>query len=127
MPKSYLALAVTFVIACVVIYFAFVRPSEGAERTAAGEIRSKVTRSGGTYTQYQPGIDRGFRTPTQIPVAEADVFEIALDGSNEIVRYAVNTTSGAQFSVGQRVRVKLIERGLPLVWKRIYVVDMAPE
>jgi len=54
------------------------------------------------------------------------VFEILLNRQDEPVTYSLNTTASERFSIGQRVRVKYIERSLGPFWRRIYVLDMEP-
>lgn len=124
MTKVYLFTAAIFGVVGIIIWFVFLRPAN--EQTDLGTIRTKTFRSAGTYTQYQPGAERGFRTPTEIPIAEVYVFVILLNRQDEPVTYSLNTTASERFSVGQRVRVKYIERSLGPFWRRIYVLDMEP-
>lgn len=126
MVKLYTVLALVFSLAGIVIWLAFVRPVE--QQTGLGTIRSKAFRPAGTYVQQQPGITRGFRTPTDIPIAESDVLEIVLDGREaQAVPYALNTVASRSLSVGQRVRVTYIERSFGPFWRRIYVLDVVPD
>ncbi len=96
----------------------------GEPRRVVGTIKDTFQRSGSTYTQYPVGSDRSFRTPTNIPIAESVIFEIAIDGREEPLRYSTNTVDARKFSVGQQVTVEYIERGIPLIWKRVYVTNM---
>jgi hypothetical protein len=106
------------------LWFAFVRrvPQESALAT----IRSKTFREAGTYTQQQVGAQRGFRTPTSIPIAESYVFELRLEGEADPVLASFNTVKSRQFEVNQRVRVDFVRRGFPPFWQRVAVVDMFP-
>jgi len=119
-----LAIGTVFAATALLVWIVFLRPA--AASTAIGTIRSKTYRPPGTYTQYQPGVSRGFRTPTEIPIAESYVFEIAIDGRPDLLRYSLNTTASERFAVGQRVRVTCEERTLLPFWRRTFVVDMTP-
>ncbi|MFO1434509.1 MAG: hypothetical protein U1F76_31250 [Candidatus Competibacteraceae bacterium] len=108
MTQFYLLTAAIFGIAGIVIGFVFLRPVN--EQIGFGVIRTKTFRPAGTYTQHHPGAERSFRTPTQIPIAAAYVFEIVLDERHEPVTYSLNTTASERFSVGQRVRLRVVFR-----------------
>ena len=96
----------------------------GEPRRAVGSIKDKSQVSASTYTQHPVGTDRGFRTPTNIPIAESVVFEIVIEGREEPVRYSTNTVDARQFTVGQNVTIEYVERGIPLIWKRVIVTNM---
>ena len=49
------------------------------------------------------------------------MFEIQVDGRAGEARAALNTIESRVFNVGQRVRIEYVERGLPPIWKRVYV------
>lgn len=124
MVKFYLVVAVVFGLAGGVIWLAFLRPV--AEQTRLGTILAKRFSPADSYSQQQPGISRGMRTATEIPITERDVLEIAIDGRDGSASYALNTVASRHFSVGQRVHVKYVERGLGRFWRRIYVLDLGP-
>jgi len=119
-----LGVSATFAIAAVVIAVVFLRPAE--EKTAVGTIAAISDRAASTYVQQKPGAQRGFRTPTEIPIAAATVLTIQIDGLTDPVTYPVNTLAGREFQVGQRVTVKYQERGLKHLWHKIYVLDATP-
>ena len=119
-----LAISTVFAATALLLWLVFLRPASAS--TAIGTIRSKTYRPAGTYTQFQPGVDRGFRTPTEIPIAESYVFEIAIDGRSDPLRYSLNTTASERFSVGQRVWVEYEERSLLPFWRRVFVLEMRP-
>ena len=122
MTKFYSLTAAIFSIAGIIIWFVFLRPAN--EKIDLGTIRAKTFSPAGTYTHYQSGNERGFRTPTKVPISEAYVFEILLNSQDTPVNYSLNIIASEQFSIGQRVRVKYIERSLGPFWRRIYVLDM---
>jgi hypothetical protein len=121
-PKLLGALALALVAA--LLWFAFLRRTP--EETATGVITHKVYKPAGTYTQQPVGTDRGFRVPTNIPIAEGYLFGVRLDDGGDPVGVALNEVSSRQYEVGQRVRLRLTHRGLPPLWQRAVVLDMTP-
>jgi hypothetical protein len=120
-PQSFAALTVSL-LAMAFILFALARP--GQSRSATGTIVSKTLKKGGVYMQTPSGVDRGFRTPTPIPIADAFVFEIRVDGEREVVRGSLNTIAGRTFEPGQRVVVEYERRGLPFFGRRLLFTEM---
>jgi hypothetical protein len=107
-----------------ILWVAFIR--RAPEQTASATVVSKTFQDASTYSQQPVGADRGFRTPTSISIAESYVFELRLDGDDDLVRASFNTVKSRQFEVGQRVRVQLVRRGIPPFWQRLMVVEMTP-
>ena len=120
--KFLLAIAMLFALAGAIIWFVFLRPIP--VQAAFGRITGKTFKPAGTYWQYPAGMDRGFRTATPIPIAEAVVFELAIDGFQGAVFYSLNTVASKEFDVGQKIRIQYRERVIPFSGKRIYVLDM---
>lgn len=114
--------SIFFVLAAIVIFLVFLRPA--VETTASGTILSLSSKAADTYVQHQSGGSRGFRTPTEIAIAEATILEIKLDDRADPIRYSVNTLAGEEFEVGQRVSVNTQERGFKPIWHRVYVMDV---
>ena len=54
------------------------------------------------------------------------MFSIRLDDRPVEAIFSLNTTAAESFETGQRVSIDFEERGIPLVWKRVYVVEMKP-
>ena len=104
------------------IWAVFLRPIP--VRTASGVIVKKTFKPADTYWEYPVGLDRGFRTANPIPIAEAEVMELTLDGFEGPAYYALNTVASKAFEVGQRVKVQYKERTIPFAWKRLYILDM---
>jgi len=100
----------------------FLRPVE--TKTSTGAITGKLFQPGTTYTQSHASGDRGFQSSTSIPIAESYLFYIRIDGIAAPGRISLNTIASKNFQVGQRVRVEYEERGIPLIWKRLYVNAM---
>jgi hypothetical protein len=67
------------------------------------------------------------RTATEIPIAEAYVFEIAADGLQSPMFFSLNVVASREFEVGQRVQIVYRRRGLPLIWSRIGAEKMVAE
>jgi hypothetical protein len=116
--------AILFTAAAAAIWFVFLRPIP--VQSAIGLITRKTLKPADTYWQYPAGLDRGFRTATPIPLAEADVFELAMDGFEGPVFFSLNTVASKAFQTGQRVQIHYRERAIPFVGKRVYVLDMSP-
>lgn len=70
MVNFYLIVAVVFGLAGGVVWLTFLRPV--AEQTRLGTILARRFSPAESYSQQQPGISRGMRTATEIPIAEHD-------------------------------------------------------
>ncbi|TFG37659.1 MAG: hypothetical protein E4H46_01335 [Desulfobacterales bacterium] len=117
--------AISFAIVAVGIWFVFLRPVP--LQKATGTITHKIFKPAGEHWQYPVGLNRDFLLPTKIPIAESYIFGIQIDGSGQAaVGYALNTVASKEFEVGNRVQIEYQERGIPLLWKRLYVLDMRP-
>lgn len=123
--KFLLVVAIFFALVAVAIWAVFLRPAP--VRAAIGMITKKTFKPAGTYWQYPAGVDRGFRTATPIPIAEAYVFELTVEGFDGPIFFSLNTVAGKAFGVGQRVRIRYKERVIPFLSKRVYVLDMSAE
>ncbi len=117
-----LIIAVFFAIVLIAIWAVFLRPVP--VQKAAGTIKYKIFKPAGEYVQYPVGVNRGFMLPNKIPIAESNIFGIQVDGSGEVVGYALNTVASKKFEVGNRVQIEYQGRKLPFVWRRLYVLDM---
>jgi hypothetical protein len=116
-------LAVVFAAAAAVISVIFLMPVPVL--TASGTILDKTFKPAGTYWQYPAGLNRGFQTATSIPVGEANVFRLAVDGFDAPVFFSLNTIAGSAFEVGQKVQINYKERVIPLVFRRVYILEMS--
>jgi hypothetical protein len=106
------------------MWVGFVRAAP--RQTALGTITAKVHKPEGTYQQAPSGLNRGFRVPTNIPIAESYLFNIKLDSLQEPVATSLNVIRSRQFEEGQRVKVTFERRGFGPFLRRIRVVDLAP-
>jgi hypothetical protein len=114
--------AILFALIAGLIWFAFLRPVP--VQTAVGIIRTKSFKPAGQYWQQPTGNRDSFWTGTRIPIAECYIFGIQVDGRVGEARASLNTIESQAFNVGQKVQIEYVERGLPLVWKRVYVTSM---
>jgi hypothetical protein len=124
-PKLLFFVAILFAVLTGGIWVVLLRPVP--LKTAMGTITKRSFKPAGTYWQHRVGVNRGFRTATPIPIAEAYIFEVAVDGFGSPVFYSLNTVASQAFEVGTRVQVRYQERSIPFIWKRVYVVDMRLE
>jgi hypothetical protein len=99
--------------------------SPAAAHTALGTITGNLNRQA-LIGSIQLA-DRSLRTATEIPIAEAYVFEIAADGLQSPLFFSSNVVASQEFEVGQRVRIVYRRRGLPFIWSRIFVEKTVPE
>lgn len=106
------------------LWLAFIR--RAPEESAPATIVSKTFQAASTYTQQPVGANRGFRTPTTIPIPESYLFELKLDDRADPLRASINVVKSRQLEVGQRVRVQFKRRGIPPFWQRVTVVDVMP-
>ena len=104
------------------IWLVFLRPVP--RLSAKGVITSKNYKPPGEYSQFPAGDRAGFRQPTRIPIAEGYLIEIAIEDSKESVIALLNSTEAQWYEVGTRVVFDYEERGVPLLWKRIYVLSV---
>ena len=122
--KVLLSLSLFLAIIAVSTWLIFLRPVP--IHAASGTITNKTFKPAGTYWQYPSDSTRGgFRMATPIPIAEAFVFEIKTDGFEGPIFFSLNTVASENFGIGQRVQIRYRIRGIPLVAKRVYVLDMS--
>ena len=122
MANLTLVVAIVFALIAGLIWFTFLRPVP--VQKAVGIIRSKSFKAAGEYWQQPVGNRDGLWTATRIPIAECYIFGIQVDGRVGEARAPLNTGAAQAFNVGQRVEVEYIERGFPLIWKRVYVTEL---
>lgn len=104
------------------IWFVLVRPVTPG--VAFGMIVSKTFQAAEAYTRVRSGPRREFWSEEKFRIPASYVFAIRLDDTSE-VHYRLEATAAAEFSIGQKVQVRLEERGIPLLWKRMYVRQIA--
>jgi hypothetical protein len=124
-PKLLFLVAILFAVLAGGIWVVLLRPVP--LKAAIGTIIQKTFKPAGTYWRYPVGVSRGFRTATPIPVAEAYVFEVKVGRFESPIFYSLNSVASQAFEVGARVQIRYHERTIPLIWKRVYVVDMSLE
>jgi hypothetical protein len=115
-------IAIFFAFVSCGIWLVFLRPVP--LQKAIGTVTNKLFKPAGEHWQYPVGLNRGFLLPNKIPIAESYIFGIQIDKSGEVVGYALNTVASKEFEVGIRVQIEFQERGIPVLWRRIYVKDI---
>ncbi|MEO7985616.1 MAG: hypothetical protein ABI766_03705 [Gemmatimonadales bacterium] len=117
MPDPTLIVAGALGFLSLVFWFAYVRPAP--TETASGVIIAKTYRPATTYMQ-----SHGTRVSTRIPISEAYLFAVRIDGFSESAQLSLNTIASAGFEVGQGVRVEFERRGIPPLPRRVRLMDM---
>jgi hypothetical protein len=106
-------------------WFILVRPVP--ERTARGTIMGRHFLPAERVEKSIPRTTRSLEAyPRRIEynLPDRNLFDIRLDGSGAVVRYAADANATRDVEVGRPVRVVYIERIIPLVGKRIYVKEL---
>ena len=119
-----LASAAVLALLALALWLTFLRPVQ--EQSRLGTVLHKAPVAGRKYAQYPVEANRGFRQPHEIALAESFAFELRLDDVPGLVRASFNTIKSQQFEVGQRVRVRYVERSLGPFGRRVTVLDMFP-
>jgi len=104
------------------VWFVLVRPVR--VRSDLGTIIGKTFQAAQTYTRVRTGPRRELWSTEKIQMPDSYLFAIRLDDASE-VNFRLNAAASAQFDIGQKVKVRLEERSIPLVWKRRYVREIA--
>jgi hypothetical protein len=121
-PAMWLAISVALLILAAVVWFVLVRPVSA--RSGLGTIVGKTFQPSQPYTRVRSGPRREFWSEEKIQMPDSYLFAIRLDDASE-VHYRLDAAAAAEFSIGQRVKVRLEERSIPLLWKRVYVREIA--
>jgi hypothetical protein len=106
------------------MWFAFLRPAE--IRLATGVITSKTYKPAGQYVQYPAGMRRdSFYSPNRIPIAECYILIMHVDELAADVGYAANIPEAETYNVGQQVTIRYQVKGIPGIWRRVFVLGLA--
>lgn len=125
MPRIVLfSVAIVLAAFSVGVWLALLRPVEA--RLAAGIIISKTHKPAGEYAQYPSGLNReSFYGPNRIPVAECYILIMHVDELAADVGYAANVLEAETYKVGQRVSLRYQVRGIPGIWRRVFVIGVS--
>lgn len=104
------------------IWLVLVRPVR--VRSDQGTIFGKTFQPAQAYTRVRSGPRRDFWSAEKVQMPDSYLFAIRLDDASE-VHYRLEAAAAAEFSIGQKVKVRLEERSIPLLWKRVYVREIA--
>jgi hypothetical protein len=120
----YLAFAAVCAVFAFGMWFAFLRPAEIV--LADGVITSKTYKPAGEYVQYPAGLNRdSFYSPNRIPIAECYILIMHVDSLAADVGYAANVPEAATYEVGQHVSLRYQVRGIPGIWRRVFVIGLS--
>ncbi len=125
-PYIALPLAAVFLIAAALIWYVLVRPVP--EKTATGVIIGKQFQPAENVERSVPRTTRGLdRYPQVIKYNLPDryLLDIRIDQVNTVVQFAYPALPNQNYEIGQHVNVTYLERGIPHLWKRIYVKDIS--
>jgi hypothetical protein len=123
--SSYLFLAATVaMLSSILLWYAFVRAAP--QKTISGVITTRTFLPARTIQRYQAGARSEVWSRDDIAVPESYLFEIRVEGISTPLQYSVLQSAGQNYQVGQRVTIRYAEQGLPLLQKKIRVMDMAP-
>jgi hypothetical protein len=127
--SPYIALPLALILALFagVIWYGLVRPvpekSGGAiiiNRTF--QAAEKVERSASRTTR---SLDR-YPQELKYMLPDRYVLDIRLDNKNTIVRFWEPALPLQNVEIGQHVNVVYLERGIPFIWKKIFVKQVTP-
>ncbi len=117
-------LAAVLAVFAIAMWIVFLRPA--ATVTATGVISSKTFKPAGEYVQYPAGLRRdSFYSPNRIPIAECYILIIHVDELAADVGYAANIPEAETYEVGQRVTLRYQVRGIPGIWRKVFVLGLA--
>lgn len=122
--KVWLFIAVVFAITSGLIWFAFLRSVP--VQITTGLIKSKTHKPANTYWQQPAGINRGFRTPTPISIAESYVLELYSEELGVSGYFAISPSDAGKYQIGQKLGMEYQRRGLPLIGYKITVLAVRP-
>jgi len=106
------------------MWYSYVRPAP--EISDSGTITSKTFIPARTIEHYQGGARSESFSRQKITMPDSYLFGIQVQGSGETVLISIAAPAAAQFEVGQNVHVRYAERGIPLLSRRIQVLEMTP-
>lgn len=103
------------------IWLVLVRPVR--VRSDLGTIVGKTFQPSRAYTRVRSGPRRELWSAEKVQIPDSYVFAIRLDDGSE-VHYRLDAAAAAEFNIGQKVKVRLEERSIPLFWKRMFVREI---
>jgi hypothetical protein len=106
------------------MFYVFVRPA--AQRIATGTITGKSFEDARTISRANASPRREDWTVSERKLPQGFLITIRLDDPAGEVRYRMERVAAQRFEVGERVSVRFEERGIPPLWSKRYVRDIAP-
>lgn len=117
-----LILAALATLFSVMMWYAFVRATP--QRVATGMITGKTFQPARAVTHYQGGTRRELWAEDRFTIPESYVFDIRVDGLSAPMRFSATVPVAKRYEIGQNVKVFYIERSIPFLWRRFYVIEM---
>ena len=121
-PAMWLAIGVALAIFAAVVWFVLVRPVR--VRSDQGTIVGKTFQPSQAYARVRSGPRRELWSAEKFQIPDSYLFAIRLDDGSE-VHYRLDAAAAAAFRIDEKVKLRLEERSILLVWKRVYVREMA--
>lgn len=122
MTKFYLFIIFICIVIILAIYLSNFNSKEIFTSDASIIEKNFVDKT--VYSRSNSGINRGFQTSTNIPIAEKYIFSLNINNESSVAYYSTNTILAERFNVGQKVSVRYQKKNLFGFWKSIQVLDM---
>ena len=124
LPLIFGVIAVVAALGGLVIWLVFLRPVP--EQSGTGVIEDKVFQAAHTVSRPPSGTRRQDWSSRQMQMPDQYVFSIRLEERTTVASYAIGAAGADHFDIGQTVRVRYQQRGLPPFWTRLYILEMTP-
>jgi len=125
-PFVVFALAALFSLLSILIWYVLLRPV--AERVSEGIVHSATPASAETIERLIPRSHRNLEhTPRTIKyeIPERYIYEVELTDTGERLNFS-NMSPKLEFETGERVSIRYVERSLPLIWKKRFILSVTP-
>ncbi len=120
------ALATIFALFAFLVWYALIRAVP--ETTSQGIIHGATLADAETVERLVPRSHRNLEhVPRQIKyeIPERYIYDIEIVDAGERVNFS-NMSPKLEYQNGDRVTVRYVERSLPLVWKKRFILEVTP-
>jgi hypothetical protein len=104
------------------IWYAFLRPVP--ELSGIGMIVNKTFQPARTIQRYEVGPRRESWGQDKIVIPEGYLFDLRVEGLPSALQYSLPALAAERYSLGQKVWIRYVDRGIPMIRKRIQVTQM---
>lgn len=122
-PYVALSLAILALLFAVAIWYGSVRPL--TPLLTSGVIVDKAWLPARTIKRIQGGPRNEAWSQQEIKIPESYLFDLEVTGMPRM-QFSLAAPAAKSYAVGQRVKIRYVERGIPPVWRRIQVTEMSP-